>query len=55
MKPLLISLSISLEKLWIMQEFIPGKELCTHSTVQNGELKPKNPTPACGVGFFYYG
>ncbi|MGH2416626.1 MAG: ATP-grasp domain-containing protein, partial [Microcystaceae cyanobacterium] len=33
------SLPISLEKPWIMQEFIPGKEFCTHSTVKNGELR----------------
>lgn len=33
------SLPISPEKPWIMQEFIPGKEFCTHSTVRNGELK----------------
>ncbi|QMS91210.1 ATP-grasp domain-containing protein [Nostoc edaphicum CCNP1411] len=33
------SLPISPEKPWIMQEFIPGKELCTHSTVQDGELR----------------
>jgi predicted ATP-grasp superfamily ATP-dependent carboligase len=24
---------------WIMQEFIPGQEYCTHSTVRNGELR----------------
>lgn len=33
------SLPISNEKPWIMQEFIPGKEFCTHSTVRNGELR----------------
>ncbi|NJR19379.1 MAG: ATP-grasp enzyme [Calothrix sp. CSU_2_0] len=33
------SLPISPEKPWIMQEFIPGKEFCTHSTVKNGELR----------------
>lgn len=33
------SLPISAEKPWIMQEFIPGKEYCTHSTVQDGELR----------------
>ncbi|MBD1831173.1 ATP-grasp enzyme [Cyanobacteria bacterium FACHB-472] len=33
------SLPISDEKPWIMQEFIPGKEYCTHSTVRDGELK----------------
>lgn len=30
------SLPISPEKPWIMQEFIPGKEFCTHSTVKMG-------------------
>lgn len=30
-------LPISAEKPWIMQEFIPGQEYCTHSTVQNGK------------------
>ena len=33
------SLPISPEQPWIMQEFIPGKEYCTHSTVRNGEVK----------------
>jgi predicted ATP-grasp superfamily ATP-dependent carboligase len=33
------SLPISPEKPWIMQEFIPGKEYCTHSTVRNGTLR----------------
>ncbi|MEA5567016.1 ATP-grasp domain-containing protein [Anabaena sp. UHCC 0399] len=33
------SLPISPEKPWIMQEFIPGEEFCTHSTVRNGELR----------------
>ncbi|HEY9600700.1 MAG TPA: ATP-grasp domain-containing protein [Allocoleopsis sp.] len=33
------SLPISPEKPWIMQEFIPGKEFCTHSTVRDGELR----------------
>jgi len=33
------SLPISQEKPWIMQEFIPGKEYCTHSTVRGGELR----------------
>lgn len=33
------SLPISPEKPWIMQEFIPGKEYCTHSTVRNSELR----------------
>jgi predicted ATP-grasp superfamily ATP-dependent carboligase len=29
-------LPISLEKPWILQEFIPGQEYCTHSTVRDG-------------------
>ncbi|WP_414577156.1 ATP-grasp domain-containing protein [Anabaena sp. CCY 9402-a] len=33
------SLPISPEKPWIMQEFIPGEEFCTHSTVRDGELR----------------
>ncbi len=33
------SLPISAEKPWIMQEFIPGKEYCTHSTIRDGELR----------------
>lgn len=33
------SLPISEEKPWIMQEFIPGQEYCTHSTVRAGELR----------------
>ncbi|MEC4813980.1 MAG: ATP-grasp domain-containing protein [Scytonema sp. PMC 1069.18] len=33
------NLPISPEKPWIMQEFIRGKEFCTHSTVKNGELQ----------------
>lgn len=33
------SLPISEQKPWIMQEFIPGKEYCTHSTVRNGEVR----------------
>lgn len=33
------SLPISPENPWIMQEFIPGKEFCTHSTVRDGELR----------------
>ncbi|MGF1480169.1 MAG: ATP-grasp enzyme [Cyanophyceae cyanobacterium] len=33
------SLPISPEKPWIMQEFIPGTEYCTHSTIRNGELR----------------
>jgi predicted ATP-grasp superfamily ATP-dependent carboligase len=31
------SLPISEKKPWIMQEFIPGQEYCTHSTVRNGK------------------
>jgi predicted ATP-grasp superfamily ATP-dependent carboligase len=31
------SLPISEEKPWILQEFIPGQEYCTHSTVRNGK------------------
>jgi predicted ATP-grasp superfamily ATP-dependent carboligase len=31
------SLPISEDKPWIMQEFIPGKEYCTHSTVRDGK------------------
>ncbi|MBD1850647.1 ATP-grasp enzyme [Leptolyngbya sp. ST-U4] len=31
------SLPISEDKPWIMQEFIRGKEYCTHSTVRNGK------------------
>ncbi|MGF1514026.1 MAG: ATP-grasp enzyme [Elainellaceae cyanobacterium] len=33
------SLPISAAKPWIMQEFIPGQEYCTHSTVKGGELR----------------
>lgn len=33
------TLPISKDNPWIMQEFIPGKEYCTHSTVRNGELR----------------
>lgn len=33
------SLPISPDKPWIMQEFIPGKEYCTHSTVRDGEIR----------------
>lgn len=33
------SLPISESKPWVMQEFIPGKEFCTHSTVVGGELR----------------
>ncbi|MEO1134822.1 MAG: ATP-grasp enzyme [Cyanobacteria bacterium J06639_1] len=32
-------LPISSEKPWIMQEFIQGKELCTHSTIRDGEIR----------------
>ena len=32
-------LPISESKPWILQEFIPGKEYCTHSTVRDGELR----------------
>jgi predicted ATP-grasp superfamily ATP-dependent carboligase len=33
------SLPISKDNPWLMQEFIPGKEYCTHSTVRNGFLR----------------
>jgi len=33
------SLPISEDKPWIMQEFIPGKEYCTHTTVRSGESR----------------
>jgi predicted ATP-grasp superfamily ATP-dependent carboligase len=33
------SLPISESKPWVMQEFIPGQEYCTHSTVRNGQLQ----------------
>jgi predicted ATP-grasp superfamily ATP-dependent carboligase len=33
------SLPISEHKPWIMQEFIPGQEYCTHSTIRNGHLQ----------------
>jgi predicted ATP-grasp superfamily ATP-dependent carboligase len=33
------SLPISNSKPWVMQEFIPGQEYCTHSTVCNGDLQ----------------
>jgi predicted ATP-grasp superfamily ATP-dependent carboligase len=39
MKGFVYSLPISSETPWIMQEFIPGQEFCTHSTVRNGELR----------------
>ena len=31
-------LTISKERPWILQEFIEGREYCTHSTVQNGKV-----------------
>lgn len=33
------SLPISVDRDWIMQEFITGQEYCTHSTVRNGEIR----------------
>ena len=33
------SLPISESNPWVMQEFIPGKEFCTHSTIVDGELR----------------
>ncbi|MCL2938123.1 MAG: ATP-grasp enzyme [Trichodesmium sp. MAG_R02] len=33
------SLPISEEKPWIMQEFVKGKEYCTHSTVRKGKIR----------------
>ena len=33
------SLPISEKTPWVMQEFIPGQEYCTHSTLRNGELR----------------
>jgi predicted ATP-grasp superfamily ATP-dependent carboligase len=33
------SLPISRENPWVMQEFIPGKEYCTHGTLRDGELR----------------
>lgn len=32
-------LPISLEQPWIMQEFVKGKEYCTHSTVRKGKIR----------------
>lgn len=32
-------LPISAKHPWVMQEFVPGKEYCTHSTVRDGELR----------------
>jgi predicted ATP-grasp superfamily ATP-dependent carboligase len=33
------SLPISAIKPWVMQEFIPGQEYCTHSTIRDGRLQ----------------
>ena len=33
------ALPISEAKPWVMQEFIPGKEFCTHSTVRDGRIR----------------
>ncbi|MEL6813990.1 MAG: ATP-grasp enzyme [Cyanobacteria bacterium J06598_3] len=33
------SLPISENNPWVMQEFIPGQEYCTHSTLRDGELR----------------
>jgi predicted ATP-grasp superfamily ATP-dependent carboligase len=33
------ALPISPENPWVMQEFIPGEEFCTHGTFRNGELR----------------
>ncbi|CAF0928601.1 unnamed protein product [Adineta ricciae] len=33
------SLPIGKDSPWILQEFIPGKEYCTHGAVRNGELR----------------
>ena len=33
------TLTINEEFPWILQEFIPGKEYCTHGTVRNGQLR----------------
>ena len=33
------ALPISKQKPWIMQEYIPGQEYCTHSTVREGHLQ----------------
>jgi len=32
------ALTISKERPWVLQEFIQGREYCTHSTVKNGEI-----------------
>ncbi|NEP00389.1 MAG: ATP-grasp domain-containing protein [Symploca sp. SIO2E9] len=39
MKDFVNSLPISEEKPWIMQEFVKGKEYCTHSTVRKGQIR----------------
>ncbi len=39
MEQFLKGLPISEDKPWIMQEFIRGKEYCTHSTVRKGEIR----------------
>jgi predicted ATP-grasp superfamily ATP-dependent carboligase len=33
------SLPISESKPWIMQEYIPGQEFCTHSTIRDGQVQ----------------
>ena len=33
------NLTITQENPWILQEFIPGKEYCTHGAMRNGELR----------------
>jgi predicted ATP-grasp superfamily ATP-dependent carboligase len=33
------SLPISADRPWIMQEYIPGQEYCTHTTVRNGQMQ----------------
>ncbi len=33
------SLPISEDNPWVMQEFIPGREYCTHGTIRSGELR----------------
>lgn len=39
MKEYIKQLPISPEKPWVMQEFVRGKEYCTHSTVRNGIIR----------------
>lgn len=39
MKQFVNNLPISEEKSWIMQEFVKGKEYCTHSTVRKGKIR----------------